>query len=73
VAKNVSQAAIGLLEAFLTVNLENVARPRHIDFYNILDFAGTMRHHDHLIGESHGFDQIMSNKNDGLAFLLPDF
>ena len=73
VAKDLPQAPIGIVEAFLAVNLKNVARPGHIDFDDIFEFSGAMRHHDDPVGEGDGLDQIVGDKDDGLAFLFPDF
>ena len=73
VAKDLPQAPIGIVEAFLAVNLKNVARPGHVDFDHIFDFSGPMRHHDHAVGESDSFNQVVRDKDDGLAFLFPDF
>jgi hypothetical protein len=73
VAKDVPQAAIGIVEAFLAVNLENVARPGHVDFDDVFDFSGTMGDDDHPIGKRNRFDQIVRDKDNRLALLFPDF
>ena len=73
VAKDIPQAAIGFVKSFLPVNFEDVARPRHRNIKDIFDPPGPVRHHHDPIGQGHGFNQIVSNKDDGLALLFPNF
>src|ERR1051326_8015409 len=72
VAEDVPEPAVGFVEAFLAVNLENIARPLHRHLDDVLHARGAMRHHDHAVGERDRLHQIVGYEQDRLALLLPD-
>src|ERR1051325_4404403 len=70
---DVPEPAVGFVEAFLAVNLENIARPLHRHLDDVLHARGAMRHNDHAVGERDRLHQIVGYEQDRLALLLPDF
>src|ERR1051325_715998 len=55
------------------MNFEDIARPADADIEDILDPARTGGHDDHAVRERDGLHKIVSDENDRLPFLLPDF
>ena len=43
-----------------------------IDVDDLLDGGGAGAHHDHAVGELHGFVDVVGDEDDGLALRLPD-
>ena len=71
VAKNIPQAAVGFVEAFLAVNFKYIARPGHGNVDDVLDLPWTVGHDHDPIRQRHGFHQVMGDENNGLVLLLP--
>src|SRR6266498_335619 len=54
------------------MNLKNISRPGHRHLNDVFDFAGAVSHDDYSIGERDRFDEVVGDKDNGLALLLPD-
>ena len=50
----------------------DVARVRDVDVDDPLDPRRPRAHHDHAVGELHGFVDVMRHEDDRLPFRLPD-
>ena len=61
-AENIPQAPVGIVETFLAVNLEDIARPGHIDLYDILNFTRAMRHDDDAISQEDRFVDVVRDE-----------
>src|SRR2546421_1544322 len=49
-----------------------VARPGQHDLHDFLHGSGTIRHHDHAVGEQQRLFDAMRHEHDGLLELCPD-
>ena len=49
-----------------------IARAGQVDGHDGLDGRRTLAHHQHAVGELHGFLDVVRHEEDGLAFALPD-